>query len=247
MKLLSVPSLAVACLAVVAWMTGQAGAADWANPTASSYGYGAAGNGAAGNGYGMAGYNAGNSAPDMEGYPGNGYNGYSYAGYGSGGYGYGGYGYGGSGYGGYVGQGIGGYGGCGPCARRRHCCSFGGNALCCTDCWDGYCGCGAEYGVKVHRRHRALGCGAGPCVDSSYSYANGYATNCGRPHRCHLRRNRAMGYCGAGGCSDCAGGTVMDTAPGQPAMSGPSPAELLQSPPPSSNSEPPSPGDDSST
>ncbi|HWB10904.1 MAG TPA: hypothetical protein VG826_16870 [Pirellulales bacterium] len=223
MKRMCVPLLAVALLAVVAWLTGEAGASDWANPTASPYYSYAAG----GNAYGLAGYNA-----DMAGYPGYSYNGSSYAGYSYGAYG---------GYGGY---GYGGYGGCDGCGRK-HCCSFGGNSVCCGDCWDGYPGNGC--GVKVRRRHRPLGCGAGPCVDPSCSYLSaGYATNCGRHHRCHLRRNRNMGYCATCGCSECGGGTVMDQVPAQPSMSGPTPVESLETPPPSTV-EPPSPGDDSST
>ena len=224
MKRLSVPPLAVVCLAVIACMAGQAGASDWGNPT--DYGYGG-------------GYTSGaaNFAPEMSGYggpapasyPQYGYAAYNYPGYSAGGYA------------GYAGYGYGGYGG------GQHCCSFGGNCGCCASCWDGYSAC-RSCGVKVHRRHRALGCGAGPCVDGSCgSIAYGYANNCGRQHRCFLRRNRAQAYCGAGGCSDCGGGTMIDAAPMQPGMSGPTPTEQLQSPPPSPNIEPPSPGDDSST
>jgi hypothetical protein len=226
MKSSRVPPLVVVCLAVIACLAGQAGASDWANPNASSYGYGAPGNG-----YGTAGYSSANFAPDMAGY-----SGYSYAGYG--GSGYVGYGYN------YADCGNGGCGngGCGHHHGRRHCCSFGGNCNCCTSSWDGYCGCWAAGGVKVHHRHRALGRGAGPCVDDSCGY--GSAANCGRPHRCFLRRNRGAACCTDGGCSDCAGGTLMDTAPGQPAMMGPTPTEFV---PPSTNVEAPSPGDDSST
>jgi hypothetical protein len=172
-------------------------------------------------GYGMAGYNGAYSASDMAGYPG--YGGYA-------GYGYGGYGYGGN-------------GGCAACEGHGHCCSFGGNSTCCANCWDGYRS--GSYGVKVRHRHRPLGCGAGPCVDGSCSgLSAGYATNCGR--RCFLRRNRSQAYGATCGCADCGGGAVMDQSPTEPSMSGPTPTESLQAPPPSMV-EPPSPGDDSST
>ncbi|HEV3340666.1 MAG TPA: hypothetical protein VG125_09920 [Pirellulales bacterium] len=242
MKRLSVPLLAVAA---IAWMAGQAGASDWANPSDSSYygnagGGGTTGYGAAG--YGMAGYGSGaaNFAPDMAGYGGPSLASYPQYGYAA--YNYPGYGYSSGGYG-SAGYGSAGYGGCAGCRGRRHCWGFGGNSVCCGDAWSGYCPGTYGQGVKVHRRHRALGCGAGPCVDGS-CYSAGYATNCGRGHRCHLRRNRGLACCPTCGCSDCDGGAVMDQAPAQPGMSGPTPVESLRTPSPN---EPPSPGDDSST
>jgi hypothetical protein len=233
MKCPSVSWLAVAVAAVVASWSAQAGAADMANqlnPGYYDYGASGVGYGTAGYAPGMPGY----GMPSLASYPDYGY---AASGYGYPGYGYGGYGYGSNGYGGY------GYGGCGSsgrghCGRRHRCCSFSANATCCANAWDGYCDGGCGPAVKVHRRHRALGCGAGPCVDA----------NCGRVHHCHLRRNRFLASCGMGGGCGCdgGGGMMMDQTPGQPGMSGPTPVESLQPPMPSAD-EPPSPGDAPST
>jgi hypothetical protein len=259
MKCPSVSRWTMAMSALVA-LAAQANAAELWNQASPSYdGYGdggyAAGGYAAGayangsNGYNTAGYAQGMpnyGAPSLASYPAYGYAGY---GYGYPGYGYGGYGYGGYGYG-CGGAGCGGYGGCGHWGRR-HCCGFSSNnnLTCCANAWDGFCG-GGGYGcgVKVHRRHRPLGCGAGPCVDSSCGcLSSGYATNCGHGHRCHLRRNRFLASCGFGACSTCGcdggSGMIMDQAPAQPGMSGPTPAESLPSTPPES----PAPGDVPST
>ena len=230
MKCFRVSPLA-ALFAALALASGQADAADLANPAGfANYGYGDGGYGYGGASYvpGTAGY----SNPTLASYPG--YAGYGYAGYG------------------YTGPGTGGFG-CGNCGcdlwagycggRRRHHCSFGGNAGCCAGVWDGYCsgGCGAP--VKVHRRHRPLGCGAGPCVDAACCGAlSGYPATCGPHwHRCHLRRNRNCGYpidacCGYGGSMG-----VMDAMPGQPNMANPNGAELLQAPPGFDSEEPPAP------
>jgi hypothetical protein len=224
-------------VAAVSAMSVQVNAADWANQTSAAYNaYGAGGfsYGTAGYAPGMAGY----GAPSLASYPD-----YGYAAYGNG---YPGYGYGGSGCGDC------GYGGSSHCGRhRRRCCGFSANnnGTCCADAWDGYCDGGCGPGVKVHRRHRALGCGAGPCVDPGCGcLSSGYPTNCGRVHHCHLRRNRFLACCGIGGGCGCDGGAgmIMDQSPGQPGMSGPTPIESVQPPVPSTD-EPPSPGDAPST
>ncbi|MGH7136419.1 MAG: hypothetical protein ACREHD_11815 [Pirellulales bacterium] len=224
--------------AVLACAVAPADAAESANPTGFMYyGYGQGSFGYPGAGYApsTAGYGA---AAMPAGYSGYGY-GYSsgpaYPGYGYGYGGYGGYGYGGGG---------------GPHARRHHHCSFGGNCNCCNSVWDGYTGCadGACCGapVKVHRRHRALGCGAGPCVDAS----------CGAPaarrHHCLLRRRNG---CDNGACYSLGGaagmaapGMMYDGGSAQPTMANPDTGEQVQPPPsPSYGNEEPMPGDDSST
>ena len=249
MKCLSVMRLEMALAAAMACAAAHADAADPTTPTGFVYyGNGDGTFGSAGAGYapGMAGYGA---TPAMyAGYSGYGYGGPAYAGYGYGGYGYGG----------------GGYGGCDTCGgrhggRHRHC-SFGGNCPCCNNVWDGYCAGDCGYGaggcggpVKVHRRHRALGCGAGPCVDA----ACGVAAACApRRHHCHLRRRCAYA-CGAVDVGYGYDGGVM-TGPGamygngsaQPNMANPNGAEQLESPAPSLNydeEQQPMPADDSST
>jgi hypothetical protein len=248
MKCLRVTRLVAA--ATLACAAAHANAAELANPTGFLYyGYGNGSFGYTGAGYapgpaygpgtglapgvaGMAGYGAAPAVPVD--YPASGYGG-------AGAYGYGG------------------YGGCDACAsrhcgRRRHCCSFGGNCDCCNNVWDGYgadCGYGAGCcapPVKVHRRHRPLGCGAGPCVDAA----------CGAPprrHHCHLRRRwaNACGDCGAYGYAGAAGmvdpGMSYDNGSMQPNMANPNPSEQVQPPAPSLNDDEPRPmpTDDSST
>jgi hypothetical protein len=228
MKCLSVVRLAAAVLACASAHAGAADSVSQAGYFGDGYDNGAMG--VAGNPYapGM----AGGGGPAYGPYPG-------YAGYGPGG----------------PGAGPGGCNSGSPrrCGRRRHHCSFGGNSVCCDNVWDGYCngdpGCGC--GVKVRRRHRPLGCGAGPCVD---------AATCGTPdcaphrHVCFLRRLRnrccppADACCVPGG----AGGMMMDQAPGQPTMAAPNGAnpsgsESLE-PPAFDPNEPPRPmPDDSAT
>jgi hypothetical protein len=115
---------------------------------------------------------------------------------------YTGYGMGGYGMGGYMGGGGWGYTG-----------------SCCSNIWAGYCAqqgcCG---GCRVKHRHRALGCGAGPCcqptcgagacgADPCDVPSCGSPAPCGRRHLCH-RRRRACGMgCGMGGgmTADCCG------------------------------------------
>ena len=257
MKCSQISRLAMVMVATLAAAAMQAAAADLVNPAGLSYyGYGDSGAGYAGGSYapGMAGYTQG-----MAGYT-QGMAGYtqSMAGYPQGMAGYGSPAF--ASYPGYAGYGYAGYGasnfgggncGCDPWAgycggRRRHHCSFGGNSGCCASVWDGYCngGCGAP--VKVHRRHRPLGCGAGPCVDAACcGPLSGYATTCAPPvHRGHLRRHRNWGYGQIDACCgyDGATGMIMNQAPGQPTMGNPRGAEPLQTPTPGFDSEePPSP------
>ncbi|HVA49353.1 MAG TPA: hypothetical protein VNH11_23510 [Pirellulales bacterium] len=246
MKCLNITRFAAALVAALVCASSPGQAAEMANPTGFSYyGYG----------NGSFGYGGVNAAPGMTGpalpsfasYPG-------YAGYPNAGYGYGGYG--GYGNGGY---GYGGYGACGGagCGRHGHHCSFGGNSGCCNGVWDGYCGGGYGGGccappIKVHRRHRPLGWGAGPCVDAACGAAAGCGPAChGRVHRCHLRRYQNWGYAPAG-CDGCAdgGGTTVDpaqTPTQQPAATG---TEQLEAPMPTfETDEPPAPApsDNSST
>lgn len=219
MKRLSVTRFVA--VSVLACAAAQAEAADMANPTGFMYyGYGQGSFGYSGAGYapGMASYGAG-AMPASYGY-----------GYASGpanpGYGYAGYGYGGAG---YVG-----YGHAGPHARRGHCCSFGGNCNCCNNAWDGYAGCadGACCGgpVKVHRRHRALGAGAGPCVDASCGAAPP------RRHLCHLRRRHAAnGAACYGNVGTAAPGMIYDNGTAQPTTAAPDAEEQVQPPSPALN------------
>lgn len=245
--------LRVAAAAGLAWTAAQATAADMANPTGFMYyGYGQGSFGYTGTGYtpSAAGNGVAPGAPGPDAGYAYGYTAPGYAPAASGAYP--GYGYGGGNGGGY-----GGYGGR-HCRRRAHCCSFGGNCDCCNNCWDSYCGPGCAEGagccgapVKVHRRHRALGCGAGPCVDAACGTAPA-----GRRHLCHLRR-RGGHACGPveinyaiGGASGPA--TMYDNANTgwQPYPANPIGEEAIQPPSPSSelDDEPqPMPADDSST
>lgn len=220
--------------AVLACAAAPADGAELANPTGFMYyGYGQGSFGYTGAGYAPS--TAGYGAAAMPA----GYSGYGY-GYSSG-PAYPGYGYGYGGNGGY------GYGG--PHTRRhhhhRHCCSFGGNCDCCNSVWDGYTGCadGACCGapVKVHRRHRALGSGAGPCVDAS----------CGVParrHYCHLRRrNGCDSGIGYGAAGMAAPGMIYDGSSAQPTMANPDTGESVEPPPPGYEEPQPMPADDSST
>lgn len=241
----------VVAAATLACAAAQATAADIANPTGFMYyGYGQGSFGYAGSGYtpSAPGYGVAPGAPG----PGAGYDyGYVAPGYAAGAYAaYPGYGYGGGNAGGY------GYGG-GHCRRRGHHCSFGGNCDCCNNAWNSYCGPGCAEGagccgapVKVYRRHRPLGCGAGPCVDAACGAA-------GRRHLCHLRRRNAYA-CGpvevnydVGGMG--AAGTMYDNGNlgGQPSPANPAGSEAIEPPSPSFDSEdtapPPTPDDDSAT
>lgn len=244
MKCLRVTRLVAA--ATLACAAAHANAAELANPSGFLYyGYGNGSFGYAGAGYAPGPANGPGTglAPGVAGMPG-------YGGAPALPGGYPDYGYGGGAYGGY--------GGCDTCARprcgrRRHCCSFGGNCECCNNVWDGY-GADCGYGggccappVKVHRRHRALGCGAGPCVDAA----------CGAPprrHHCRLRCRRANACADCGGAYGYAGdpgmtGPVYDGAGPQPNMGNPNAGEPLQAPAPSYNDDEPQPmpTDDSST
>lgn len=239
-------------VAVLAVAAAPVVANDMANPTgASYYGYG-------GSSFGYGGVDGpaatpNGTAPQFTTYAGSGgypygYSGYGpnygFAGYAQPGYGYASYGYGGSG-------GCG-NGGCGGYGQRPHHCSFGGNCPCCNNVWDGYCSGDCGYGggccarpVKVHRRHRPLGCGAGPCVDASCGTGN-----YGRPHRCH-RRWQAGYACGPTGCNGgyAPAGMTFDSAP-ENAQPMPAGTEQLQAPMPGIESDaPPSPepADNSST
>ncbi len=246
--------LRVVAVATLASTAAQATAADMANPTGFMYyGYGQGSFGYTGTGYtpSAPAYGVAPGAPGTD--AGYGY-GYTAPGYAPPAYGaYPGYGNGGGYAGGYGGYGNGGR----HCRRRGHCCSFGGNCECCNNVWDGYCGAGCAEGagccagpVKVHRRHRPLGCGAGPCVDAACGGAPS-----GRRHLCHLRRRHGaacgpveINY-GMGGAG--AAGTMYDNAnPGwQPYPANPN-GEAIQPPSPSFEPEDepqPMPADDSST
>lgn len=235
----TIKRLAGGFVAVLAVTAAPAAANEMANPSGSSYyGYG-------GSSFGYGGVDA---MPQFTSYAGYGGFPYGYSGYGPNygvaGYGNLGYGYG---YGGYAsgGNACGGNG-----YGRRHHCSFGNNCPCCNNVWDGYCG-GGSYGggcagpVKVHRRHRPLGCGAGPCVDASCGAYNG------RPHRCHRRWQQGYG-CGPTGCDGgyAPAGMTIESAPVPNAQPSPAGTEQLEPPMPGIDSEaPPSPepADNSST
>lgn len=171
---------------------GTADAAEMLNQAGYGLGYGNMGNGT-GFGYGGLGYGAG-----TRGYAGPmfaNYGGYGWGGYGAGYAGWG-YGPGGRNFGGHHGWnhgGFGGYGGCGTGINTN---------------WDGYCqqcgggGCGH---VKVRRRCRPLGCGAGPYVDPNCCgpVVDGCAP-CGH-RRCGLfHRHRRSAPCCVDTC--CEGG-----------------------------------------
>lgn len=198
MKCLRIPRVVAA--ATLAFAAAQVGAAEGANPTGNLYyGYGQGSFGYTGAGYtpGPAGNGVAPGAPGPDA-------GYSY-GYTAPGYApadagaYPGYGYGDGYAGGYGGQGCDACDACGGRhgrhhhrRHRHHCCSFGGNCDCCSNSWSTYCGPGCDEGagccgapVKVHRRHRALGCGAGPCVDASCC-----TPPSGHGRHCHARRRR---------------------------------------------------------
>lgn len=253
MKCSILKRLARGFVAVLAVAAVPAVANDRVNPAgASYYGYGAS----------SFGYGGVDAAPGMPTYGAPGYAGpgtsgaapqfTTYAGYGGYPYGYSGYGpnYGFAGYG--YGYASGGYGGAGY-GRRPHHCSFGSNCPCCNNVWDGYGGGDCGYGggccagpTKVHRRHRPLGCGAGPCVDASCGAYGSY----GRPHRCHRRYQQSYG-CGPTGCNGgyAPAGMTFEPAPAQNAQ--PLPAtEQVQPPMPGIDSEgppTPEPSDSSST
>ncbi|HVX11666.1 MAG TPA: hypothetical protein VHC22_10835 [Pirellulales bacterium] len=244
MKWFSVMRLAAVVAAASSYGAARADAAEPTTPTGFAfYGNGDGTFDTANPGYpgGMAEYVPGTPAHGAgpatyaTGYGGAGYAGYGYGG--AAGYGYAGAAYAGYGYGGDC---AGACNTCRPHRRHRRCCTFGGNCACCDNCWDGYCagdpgydsGCCAGP-VKVHRRHRALGCGAGPCVD---------AAACGacapRRHHCHLRRRCAAGCdncnsCGAAGPSYIPSG-MYDGSNG-PTMAAPGAPEQLN---PSLNEEP---------
>lgn len=252
--------LRVVAAATLACAAAEATAADMANPTGFmyyGYGQGSFGYTGAGAAPGAPGPGAGPAAPGPEAaYAyGNPAPGYAPAAYGA----YPGYGYGGGYAGGYGGYGAGGR----HCRRRGHCCSFGGNCGCCNNAWDTYCGPGCAEGagccgaaVKVHRRHRPLGCGAGPCVDA--------ACDAGPHARRHARHNRRRGNqaCGPveinyavgapGGAGAMYGGSAEGGAEGawQPYPAQPRGGEPIEPPRPSFESEDepqPMPADDSST
>ena len=182
MKRFNAFSLAAAVLSA-ACACGQADAAEMLNQPGYGFGYG----GGMGMGYGgMGGYGFGmpGYAPaTVAGYPG-------YGGYGGMGRGWGGRHHG------WNHGGFGGYGGCGGGMNTN---------------WDGYCSdCGGAGGcghVKVRRRCRPLGCGAGPYVDPNCC---GQAVEacapapCGR-HRCRLfhRHRRFAACCVDACCDDC--------------------------------------------
>jgi hypothetical protein len=160
------------------------------------------------------------------------------------GYGYGGPAYYSTGYmGGYVGGGGWGYTG-----------------SCCNDIWAGYCNemqcCG---GCRVKHRHRALGCGAGPCCQPTCAQgACGPAADCCQPgcdqapvccaaprprrHRCGLRRRFCAPACGMAECGfdSCCGGDAgavsmpaeMDAVEPQSAPSDAPKPEAIESPAP---------------
>lgn len=178
MKRFSALPLAAAVLSA-ACACGQADAAEMLNQFGPGFGYG----GGLGYGIGAPGYAGGMLS--------------AYPGYG----GWGGYGYGGLG-GGFGGRhhgwhhgGFGGYGGCGGGLNSN---------------WDGYCNqCGGPScgHVKVWRRCRPLGCGAGPYIDPN---ACGAPADCCAPapcghHRCRLfhRHRRFAACCVDAGCDDC--------------------------------------------
>ena len=109
--------------------------------------------------------------------------------------------------GGYVGGGGWGYGG-----------------SCCNNIWAGYCnemqgcgGCGGCGGCRVKHRHRALGCGAGPCCQPTCAQGACGAVDCcpaacepspvccpaprPRRHRCCLRRRLHGAACCVADCA----------------------------------------------
>jgi hypothetical protein len=232
MKRLSVPPLAVVCLAVAAGVTDHAGASDRAQPTPyydnaaggyetvdSSTSTAGSSSGTVVYGSGAANDLSGYAGPTMASYPQSGFAGYNYP--------IAGFGYAGYGYGGYIGSGIGGYGGCAG----------------------GYGGCK----VKVHNRLPPRGYKNGPLCGGSCSYVYGYPSTGGHIHRCHLWRTRLL-PCSTGG-GGIYGPVFMDPTPAQPqtglptlpGMSGRAAEESLQPPAPSLDNTPTSSGDGSST
>jgi hypothetical protein len=215
MKRLSVPPLAVVCLAVAACATGQAGASDGANATDSSY----LGADSYGTGYSSG---AANFAPAISGYSGPklaSFPRYGYAGYG---YPLDGNGYAGYGFGGYISYGFAGYGGCGP-----------------------YGGCNVKLHNPHPPRGYRCGPNAGGSCSYVYGYPTTWGPfhRC-HLWRTKLLPC-SVGRCGIYGPTfmDPTPARAQDGLPTQPGITFPNPAEMLQPPSSSSDDEPLSPAD----